>query len=370
MKDSDKITVAHVAAGLDRGGVEMVVYRYLSHMDPDSYRWIYITYKPSEEGMRRMFEEKGIHVFQVTRRKDNLLKSCFEVWKILKENQVQILHSHLTQTCFLSNLVGIAAGVKVRITHAHMVLYPKGLEKPLLLVFRKLSIWTATAKFACSKEAANDFYGKKGAKTAVIMNNALDLNRFHFDADVRTQMRKTWGLEGVTLLGHVGRFSKAKNQEFLLNVFAEYHRQEKDSRLVLVGGGPLLDEVKAKAAELKVEDCVLFIPPTEEVNRWYMAMDVFVFPSQFEGFGLTALEAQLAGLPVVASSRVPKEVAFSDKVRFVSLEEGIQVWTDQIRAAAADGRGEDIRDKLTAANLDIGTEAKKLDHFYRYGVWK
>lgn len=369
-RDDGRITVAHVAGGLFRGGVEMVIYRYLSHMNPDHYRWIFICYNPPDQDMQRMFEKKEIRVYQVTGKKKNLLKSCYEVWKILKENQVQILHSNIDHMCFLTSILGMAAGIKVRITHVHTAYSFRGIKKMIYRICARLSMWTTTSWFACGRDVARSFYGKKAARRAVIMHNAFEYEDFRFDPRIRQEMRKAWNLEGYTVLGHVGRFAAVKNHEFLLRVFARYHAQDENSRLVLVGAGPLLEQVKARAAELGVREAVLFIPPTEEVNRWFMAMDVFVMPSVGEGFSIAALEAQVAGLPVVLSSGIPREICISKKVRFLDLEEDVQVWCDQIRSALASGRSGDLHAEFSRRHFDIEEEAKKLDHFYRYGVWE
>ncbi len=369
MEGVPKTTVAHVGGGLCSGGTEMVVYRYISHMDPELYNWIYIVYNPPEERVRRMFEEKGFKIYQVTRKKENFLKSCWEVLKILRENHVQIVHAHMTIMSFVPNMMGMLVGVKTRIAHSHSVVRSKGIKIPIYWLCKKLSTWFATARFACTEEAARYLFGEKGAQSAVIMHNALDYEIFRFDAAVREEMRSVHGLEGYVVLGHVGRFVEVKNHEFLLRVFAEYRKQNENSRLVLIGDGPLLERTKTYANELGLAQSVMFVPPTSEVNRWYMAMDVFVFPSLYEGLGLAAVEAQIAGLPVVMSSHLTAESALSDNVQRVSLEESASEWSKRIGEAVAGGRTGDVHEELTRRHLNIEQEAVKLDHFYRKGVW-
>lgn len=368
--DGAKLTVAQVVSGLGHGGVEMVLYRYFSHINPDHYNWLCISYTEPEQRIRRMFEELGFKVYQVTPKSENLLKSCKELWTILRENHVQIVHAHMTQMSFVTNLTAMAAGVKTRIAHSHLAIHPKGFKAPVYWLFRRLNAWTATACFACGEEAARDLFGKKGAQSTIIMHNALDCDGFRFDSRAREQMRQRYHLEGCTVIGHVGCFSEQKNHSFLLQVFAQYHKQNANSRLILVGSGSLLDQMKKLVAQLGLDKSVLFVPPTDEVNRWYVAMDVFVLPSLYEGLPLVALEAQIAGLPVVLSSTVSREAALSEKARFVALEDGPAAWCAHIREAQSEGRGGDLREELRRRHLDIAQEAPKLDRFYRTGVWE
>lgn len=370
MADAGKITVAQVVSGLGNGGAETVLYRYLSHIDPQRYNWICISYTEPEPNMRHRFEEMGFKVCQVTPKSVNLLKSCQELWTILRENHVQIVHAHMTQMSFVTNLTAMAAGVKTRIAHSHLAVRPKGFKAPVYWLIRRLNAWTATAHFACGEEAARDLFGERGAKSAIIMHNALDCDEFRFDSGTREQMRQRYHLEGCTVIGHVGRFTEQKNHGFLLQIFAEYHKQNANSCLVLVGSGSLLDQTKMLVSQLGLNKNVLFVPPTDEVNRWYMAMDVFVLPSLFEGVPLVALEAQIAGLPVVLSSTVSREAALSERAQFVALEDGPAAWCAHIREAQLEGRGGDLREELRRRHLDVAQEAPKLDRFYQTGAWE
>lgn len=364
-----KITVAHVVGGLEYGGAETVLYRYLSHMDPAGYRWICISYTQPAEQVRRKFEALGVQVYAITPRSVDFIKSCRETWAILRREHVQIIHAHMTQTSFVPNLIGLAVGVKVRIAHSHNATRSSETGRFALWVYRKLSTWTATDRFACGQEAAKYLFGKRGARRAVIMPNALDYDAFRFDGAVRERMRRSHGLEGHTVLGHVGRFTEQKNHGFLLRAFAEYRKRDENSRLVLIGGGELLEDMKALTEKLGLGESVLFVPPTDDVASWYMAMDVFLLPSLFEGFPLVALEAQIAGLPIVLSDRVPPETALSDRAQFLSLEADLPTWCAAIDRAAEGGRGGGVREELGRRHLDIALEAPRLDHFYRQGIW-
>lgn len=368
----EKITVVHVAGGLTTGGVESVIYQYISHMPSDRYRWIYISYDTPDPAVQERFEQKGFQVYSVTKKKDNFFKSCWEVFRIFKENNVQIVHSHMTLMCFVTNMLGMAAGAKVCISHSHLVLSPGRGKRIPYWFLKKMTTWTATTLFACSAAAGEYLYGKKNmsAGRVIVMNNALDCEKFRFYPDIRERLRETYCLEGKTVLGNVGRFTEQKNQEFLIRIFEKYQKLDPESRLVLVGDGPLMEAMKQLAISLKIENKVLFAGSTSNVNEWYMAMDVFVFPSLYEGLGIVVLEAQAAGLPVLMSTEVPREAVLTDQVISYPLKAGAEEWARQILVCKEKGRGMDIYPILKDRHLDIETEALKLDRFYREGIWE
>ena len=122
-----------------------------------------------------------------------------------------------------------------------------------------------------------------------------------------------------------------KNHTFLLDVFAEYVKEDKDAYLVLLGDGELMDSMKNKAKELGISDLVLFVGNVGNANEWYQAFDVFILPSIWEGLPVVGVEAQAADLPCIFSENVTKEIGLSDKAAFLSLDAPKKEWTDEIK---------------------------------------
>ena len=178
----------------------------------------------------------------------------------------------------------------------------------------------ATDYFACSELAGRWLFGDKTFEQGkvTIINNAIDLDKFKYDEKVRKEKRKELNINDDTLVvGHIGRFVAQKNHTFLIDIFSELHKKEKNSILLLIGQGPLIGEIKQKVETLGISDSVKFLGQRDDVNELYNAMDLFLFPSLYEGLGMVLIEAQANGLPCIASTEVPKNARVSKKISFV-----------------------------------------------------
>jgi len=202
-------------------------------------------------------------------------------------------------------------GIPVRIAHCHN---PQNMDKSVIghvqgflhrVNHHSLSHY-ANVLWACSMESAKWACPAMDLPCEVIPN-AIDAQMFRFSEQVRREVREQYGLEDCLVVGHVGRLQYQKNQTFLLDAFRHLHEREEKARLVLVGDGPDLTELEAKAVTLGIEREVLFLGNRDDFNRLLQAFDLFVMPSHFEGFGMAALEAQAAGLPCLLSASVPRE---------------------------------------------------------------
>ena len=184
---------------------------------------------------------------------------------------------------------------------------------------------------ACSEEASSFMFPSKSGSVndATIIPNAIDTNKYLFDPNTRIQIRKRLGIEnGGTVFGHVGRFHPQKNHGYLIDVFAEIHKEmgDRKSKLLLVGDGDGLKSVQDYVRELGLSESVIFTGQSLEANRFYCAMDCFLFPSLFEGFGLAPLEAQASGLPCVITDNSPQMVSATPYCRRLSVSDDPKEW--------------------------------------------
>ena len=209
---------------------------------------------------------------------------------------------------------------------------------------RPLVLRLSDERCACSRVSAEWIYGKAAARRVRVIRDGIPADRFRYDPHVREELRKMYSIpETGFVVGYVANFYPVKNHGFLLEVFAKVLERESDAWLLLVGDGEEKDRIRACAERMKLADRVIFTGTTDRVPDYLQMMDVFVFPSGSEGFGLVSVEAQAAGLPVAASDRVPEETRVTDDVVFLPLTDGADAWAetvlgfrDRIRADGAD----------------------------------
>ena len=361
-----KKVIAHVAGGLTTGGVEAVIYNYFSHMPLEEYELHYLTYTDPNEVEKKRFEDLGFIVHTLPRKKEHFWKAFWAVYRIFKEYHVNIVHSHMTLMSFMTSFIGILTGVKVRVAHSHLAQYPTGIKKYVYAVFKVLSRITSTDWFACGIEAANYLYGEKNVKAGkvTILNNAIDLSRFKVQEEVRVQIREKYGLQDAYCVGHVGRYTEQKNHSFLIDIFEEIARERADARLLLVGEGPLMEQVNEKIAAKNLNDKVIIAGSCTNMHEMYQAMDVMVFPSLYEGLSVALLEAQAMGLEIYVSDTVTPELNLTEGIHYLSLAQSPKEWSSAVLKNAVVGQFHDNKNVLAEKNYDILREAKKLDDFY------
>ena len=256
--------------------------------------------------------------------------------------------------------------VPVRIFHAHGASIAKDLKYPLKLVCRKLLPLNMNQHFTCGEASAKCYFTKRvfAEGDYVLIPNAIELDRFLFNAEIREKIRKENGLEDKHVVGNVVNYTPPKNHMFLIGVFAELKKKDPQACLVLIGGGEHMEAVKRRAQELGVADSVRFMGSLSNANEWYQAFDVFVMPSLREGLPLVGIEAQAADLPCFFSTSVTSEVGILDKTCFIDLKQGSEKWAEAIQGAFKNQERTNVRQILAEHGYDIETEAIKLQERY------
>ena len=339
------IRVCQVLHGIVGGGSEQVVLNYCSRMRDIHFDLLY-QYDPNPQILER-FNEAGIDCLQIPDKVHHPLKHLWTMFRIFRKGHYDIVHSHLdwfmnSYVCFLAML----AGIKKRIAHHHqaytaqepvegpktrLVSLPNHLVKNFLcFLFRIPCKLFATHWLACGEAAAINGWGERAVKKGkvTILPNAIDPDRFRFNESARREIRAKYGIdEDDFVVGHVGRFYPQKNHEFLINVFSELHKQRANAKLLLLGDGPLQEKIRQEVETLGLTGSVIFAGLQKNPALFYSAMDVFAFPSLWEGLGIALLEAQYNGLPCVVSDVVPKEVEVSNGITRVNLNTSTQEWT-------------------------------------------
>lgn len=323
-KQEKPIIVAQVMGKWVGGGVESVIMNYYRHLDHSKVQFDFICDEDSTRIPYDEIKKLGGRVFLVPKYQ-NFPKYLKALEKLFKENKYRIVHANINTLSVFPLYAAKKVGVPVRISHSHSTSNPKEWSRNLIKnILRPFSKRYATDYFACSEIAGRYLFGNKAFDQGEvkIIHNAIDIEKFKFDEVARKKLRKEFGIKDSTVvIGHVGRFVQQKNHTFLVDVFKGYHKKNPDSKLLLVGSGPLEDEIKKKVERLDLEDSVLFLGQRDDINKLYSVMDVFCLPSLYEGLPVVGIEAQATGLPTIFSNRISKEVIVSSYAKIVSIQD-------------------------------------------------
>ncbi len=367
MKKEEQIRVAHIVGKWLGGGVEAVVMNYYRNIDKNKVQFDFLCDSDSTNIPYEEIEKLGGKVILIPPYQ-KAIKYQKELIRIFKENKYRIVHSHISTMSIFPLRAAKKAGVPVRIAHAHSTSNKKEWKKNILKqILRPFSKVYATDYMCCSELAGRWLFGNKeyDKGNVYLLNNAIDLDRFKYDKKLRDKKRKELNISDDTVvIGHVGRFVEQKNHRFLIDIFNEVHKENKDSLLMLVGQGPLQDEIKEKVKSLGLENSVLFLGQRNDVDELYQAFDVFCLPSLYEGLPVVGVEAQATGLLCILSDEMTKETKVLETTKFLSLNNSTKEWTKEIFEKFTKFKRKNTQKEITDNNFNIKNEIKKLEREY------
>lgn len=351
---------------MNRGGAETLIMNLYRNIDRSRVQFDFLTCK---EGVfdTEIFKLGG-KVHRIPYISDvGHFKYVKELNKFFTiNNHYKIVHSHMDKMTGLVLREAKKAGIPIRISHSHNTSSEGGLASKVYKWYAgKFILPNTTNFFACSNYAAEWLFKNKSHSTR-ILKNGIECDKFVFSQGVREEVRKELELDkNVFILGHVGRFALQKNHGFLINTFAEYHKINQDSVLILVGDGPLRLEIEKQVVELNLKDKVIFMGIRSDIQRLLQAFDVFVFPSLHEGLPVSLIEAQGAGLPCIISDNISHEVKIgSDLVEFIPLSDK-SLWVEKIKGISSTNfRRRDFTNTIAKQGYDIRETAGNIEDFY------
>lgn len=313
----------------ESGGIESFLTNVLLRMDRTGLEVDIVAAELRESVFTERLRKAGIHFYELSGNLNRIARNSRLLQKIFEERKYDVFHLHAYQALSFRYLrQAKRCGIPVRIAHSHNTALRKSRGRWLKLRVHQAARFfltgSATHLWACSKQAAEFLFSSKTLreKGYRFIPNGIEVERFRFNPEVRDQVRRELHCEEKSVIGNVGRLCYQKNQAFLLEVFAKVHGKRPDSVLLLVGDGedrPMLEE---QAERLGIREATIFYGTCGQVERLYWGMDVFAFPSRFEGLGIAAVEAQAAGLPVLCSEEVPEEALFTRQAKRIPLEAG------------------------------------------------
>ena len=364
------IVIAHIVGKWLGGGVESVIMNYYRNIDRSKVQFDFICDSDSTNIPYDEIESLGGRVMLVPPYQ-HLFKYKKELKKLFKENNYKIVHSHINTLSVFPLSVAKKVGIPIRIAHSHSTSNKKEWKKNILKnILKPFSKKYSNKYMCCSELAGRWLFGDKeyDKGTVYLLNNAIDLDKFKYNEDIRISKRIELGIRPETfVVGHIGRFVKQKNHSFLIDIFNEIKKKHDDSILLLAGQGPLMNEIKEKVNDLALENSVKFLGQRNDANELYQAFDLFLLPSLYEGLPVVGVEAQASGNLCFLSNDMTKETKVLDSTKFMSLDNSAEEWANEILKDYSTYKKHDTKEEVSKYGFNIKEEAQKLvQKYYEY----
>lgn len=354
------IRVAYITKNMPTNGITNVIMNYTSNIDKSEFKITIISGSPIEDVYREQCKKNKINIIELPDKITHSRQYYMSMWRTLGK-KFDIVHVHGNSATITVELVmAMLRGTKIRIVHCHNSTGDNIVVHKLLLPILKR---VYSQGYACSKLAGNWMFQEK---PYIVLPNGFDTKRFTFDSYKRNEVRKKLKVVDKFVIGNVARFNDQKNHPYLLKVFEHVAREREDAVLLLIGNGPDLDNIQALINKHPYNNRIIYYGITDHIEYLYNAMDVFVLPSKYEGLGIVFIEAQINGLPVVTSDRVPREVNICNRVLFLPLTDNVYSWSDAILNSQIINRNE-VYEKYTEkiSKYDIKKNVAFLEIEYK-----
>lgn len=306
--------VLHIFSGYGGGISSLIINLIENKTDDFDFDVMAFSYKNGEKFIERL-EKVGSNVFEMPRPRVDGYKSFKNyVEKVMTENQYDAVHCHITGWSMLPFYrMAKKAGIRNYFLHAHTTTYDRKLDRLYLVsgFNRFINYKCASAFFTCSDLAANYIYGNyQRHRSTYLIPNGIEKEKFveEITKQQREQYKNEFGIkENETILLHVGRFSPAKNHDFILELIDALKRRGDEVKLLFVGDGELLEDVKGKTNSRGLQDKILFLGRRLDISSVMQFSDIMILPSLYEGLPTVAVECQATGTPMLLADHITRQ---------------------------------------------------------------
>ncbi|MGY6766145.1 glycosyltransferase family 1 protein [Faecalibacterium prausnitzii] len=368
------IRVLHYGMSSNLGGIESFIMNVYRNIDKSKVQFDFLTFSPNI-AFSDEIKEMGGRIYKLTSRRKSFVKNHREIYEFFKNHKEYInVHVHINTCSYIKPMMAAAKTSNKRkiITHSHNEWRGNNFR---IKLFHKLNqsrvVEYSDSLFACSDVAGRYMFRKDGIESNKyrIIKNGIDTKKYLFNPSIRSKVRRDLDLENKFVIGHIGRLSHQKNHSFLLDIFNKVYQSNKDAVLLLIGGGELESKIKLKIKELGLETAVLMLGVRTDIPDLLQAMDVFLFPSLYEGLGIVTIEAQASGLPCIVSNAVPNEAFITELIQPISLDESSEHWAKEILRYSEGYMRKNTSSEIKENGYDILDTAKWLESFYLNNVF-
>ncbi len=331
---SNPIRVLQVLAGMNRGGAETFIMNVYRNIDRTKMQFDFVLFRKEECDYNEEIRKLGGKIYWIPRYNGRNHFNYKKAWHtFFKEHpEYKIIHGHVRSTASIYLKIANKHSLTT-IAHSHSTSSRGSRAEQLFKNIIQFPIrYTADNLFSCSDEAGEWLFGTRSIKKENyrIVKNAIDTEEFKYNMIRRNEIRKQLAIQDKFVIGHIGTFTTPKNHTFLIDIFEAVYKQNCEAVLLLVGDGALRSSIEKKIEELGLSDAVKLIGIRSDIPDLVQAMDVFVFPSLFEGLPVTVIEAQASGLPCIISDTITTEVKITNSIKSLPLKEKPDFWSHEI----------------------------------------
>ncbi|WP_174734328.1 glycosyltransferase family 1 protein [Mesobacillus harenae] len=359
------LRILHVLASLDRGGAEAMIMNIYRKIDRNKIQFDFVVNDRDESySYEAEIKSLGGRIYRVPRYKITNYYFYKREWEklISQHPEWKIIHGHHTSPAFI--YLSIAKSLnRLTIGHSHIAGGEHTLKSYIKFLMRYPLRYIADYLFACSESAAKWMYGKRSNESQVL-NNAIDAKKYVFSEQIRTLKRKELKIEDKFVIGHIGRFQTQKNHLFLIDIFNAVHDKYNNSILLLVGDGELRPFIEKRIKELGLIDSVIFTGVRSDIPDLLQAMDLFLFPSLYEGLGIVSIEAQAAGLHTIVSDTIPQDAYLTNLIESISLQDSKEKWAEKILKYTTGYNRKNTYEQIKSKGYDIEATSMWIQRFY------
>jgi glycosyltransferase EpsF len=326
--------ILHIVGGMNIGGTETMLMNVYRSINRKEVQYDFISYYKSEGYYDKEIGELGGRVIGL--QSPNCvgpLRTVRDLCKAIKEyGPYEAVHCHTLFHCGLAVLAAYLCKVKIRVSHSHTTLdNHNSILKRIYICFMRILIGVFSTNFvACSKTAAEYLFGKRIVYSSkyTYLPNYIEYSKIinvNLERNIKEELKIK---KNEKVIGHIGRFIDAKNHHFLVEVIGKMIDKDDKIRAILIGDGVLKNDIELKVKKMGLENKIFFLGLRDDIPELLSCMDLFVFPSIYEGLGLALLEAQAAGLPCLVSEAIQPEGDLQiGLVKKLNLSEGSDKWS-------------------------------------------
>jgi len=297
-----KSTILQINVTSAFGGGPEHMFSLIKGLSRDKYNIVAVC--PNDGPYFKMLNELGVQVIDIPVRKLSL-KVLFDIIGVVRKNKVDLIHAHGKGAGLYGRVAGALTGVPVIFTFhgIHYKAYGIFLRFSYLLIERILSFFTAWVINVSKGELKKGIsLGIINRRKSSVIYNGIDMNRLEARKWGKAVSRTDFGFkDGDIITGSVARFNVQKGHEYLIQAFSKIAAERPGAKLLLVGDGELLNEMKKTVAKLGIEGRVVFTGYREDAIEIIRVMDIYALASLWEGMPISLLEAMGCGKPVVAT---------------------------------------------------------------------